>query len=168
RGHRTAPPSPQSPSVVERYGLVDLSNQTRIPAAAEQSLSHRYRKTSLNDNIPIRVGDPIPRIDSRGSVVIEMVPFDMPEVRILEVVIVLAVVDPLFSNIALNDASEHHGQCVRGENKTHGQRDQKNRKQVFQLTIYMSTIERAFVMPEVSRVKVLVSQAGEKLLVPLL
>src|SRR5205807_122715 len=30
-----------------------------------------------------------------------MVPFDVSEVRILEVVIVLAVVDPLFSNIAL-------------------------------------------------------------------
>ena len=86
---RQTQPSPQYLRVVEGCGLAGLFTQTRIPAAAEQSLTDVWRKASLEDDIPERTCDPISRIDSLRTVMIKMVLLDVPEVTVIEVVVVL-------------------------------------------------------------------------------
>ncbi len=97
--------------------------------------------------------------------VIEVRLLDMTEVAILKVVVVLAVVDPLFSDIKLHDAGQQHGSRVNRKQKAYGNRNNKDRHQVFQPSINMRAVKRPLVVSEVSGVKVLVGQVGEVFLV---
>src|SRR6267378_3517967 len=97
--------------------------------------------------------------------VIEVRLFDVTEIAILKVVIMLAVVDPLFSDIKLHDAGQQHGSRVKRKQKAYGNRNNKDRHQVFQTTIDMRAVKRPLVVSKVSRVKVLVGQVGKVFLV---
>jgi hypothetical protein len=88
-----------------------------LPPSTGQALSNTVRKAGLEDNIPESAGDSISHLHPSGTVVIEMIRFDVSEIRISEVVKVYAVVNPLFSNIALNDPGQQHGRCVKGKDE---------------------------------------------------
>src|SRR5437868_8478836 len=95
-----------------------------------------------------------------------MIAFDVSKVTIAEVVVVQAVMYPLFGQIALNDSGQQHGRRVKGKDKAQGSGDHEERQQVFQHTIDMQTISGSFVMLPMQRVKALVSKGLVPLLVP--
>src|SRR5438067_12636166 len=95
-----------------------------------------------------------------------MVAFDVSEVTIAEVVVVQAVMYPLFGQIALNDSGQQHGRRVKGKDKAQGRGDHEERQQVFQHTIDMQTISGSFVMLPMQRVETLMSKVLVPLLVP--
>ena len=68
---------------------------------------------------------------------IEMVAFDVSKVTIAEVLVVQAVMYPLFGQITLNDPGQQHGRRVKGKDKAQVRGDHKERQQVFQHTIDM-------------------------------
>ena len=74
-----------------------------MPWRAKQALAHGRRISRIEDNVPERIGDPIAPIHSLRTVVVKMGLFDVPEIPVLEVVVVFAMVDPLLKHIALND-----------------------------------------------------------------
>jgi hypothetical protein len=74
-----------------------------MPWRAKQALAHGRRISRIEDNVPERIGDPVATVHSLRAVVVKMCLFDMAEIPVLEVVVVLAMVDPLLKHIALND-----------------------------------------------------------------
>ena len=97
--------------------------------------------------------------------VIKVVLLYVPEVTVAEVVVVHAVVRPLFSNITLHQTTQHHRSGVNGKEESQGQRNQKYRKNVLQSAIDMRAIERSFMMTKVCGVKILVGKIREIFLV---
>jgi hypothetical protein len=89
------------------------------------------RKAGLKNNIPEPTGDSVSHLHTPGTMVVEMITFDVPEVRISEVIKMYAVVNPLFSQIALNDSCQQHGGCVKRKDKAQGRSNHKERKKVF-------------------------------------
>jgi hypothetical protein len=134
--------------------------ELRIAGAAEQSRSNRWRKLSPEDNIPERICDTESSGESLGAVMVKVRFFNVAEVRVFEIVVVHAVVNPLFKHVAHNDAGQQHGCRIDWEKKTAWQRDQKDRHQVLQVAIYVIAIERPFMMAKVSWVKVLVREVS--------
>ena len=103
---------------------------------------------------------------SLGSMVIKVVLLDVPKVTIAEVVVVHAVVRPLFSNISLHQTTQHHWSGVnREEEESQGQRNQKDRKNILQSAIDVRAIERSFVMTKVCGVEILVGKVRKIFLV---
>ena len=76
-----------------------------MPGWAKQALSYGGRVPRIEDNVPERIGDPVTSVHSLRTMVVKMRFLDVSEIPVLKVVVVLAVVDPLFKNIALDDTS---------------------------------------------------------------
>ena len=90
---------------------------------------------------------------------------DVAEIPVLEVVVMLAVVNPLLQDVALNDTAQQHGGRVPWEKEeTYRDCDGKDRKEILDPAINMRAVERPFMMPEVSRVEVPVGQIRKILL----
>lgn len=90
------------------------------------------------------------------TVVIEVMTPGITEVRIAEFVEVHRMVNPLRDNVALDIAGEHDGQSVNWKQKTQRSRDQKQRQQIFEVSIDVLSIKRIRVMAGVHGVEDLV------------
>jgi len=102
-------------------------------------------------------------------VVIEVVLLHVAEVGISEIVVVRRVMDPLFSYVGLESTGDHH-RSGEGRKEKNGQRSKHNKEwqQIAHLAAHVITVKGSFVVPEVNRVKILIRQAREKPLIPLL
>ena len=67
-------------------------------------MSHGGRVSSIEDNVPERISDSVTPGHSLRAVVVKMSLFNMSEIPVLKVVVVLAMVNPFFQDVALNDA----------------------------------------------------------------
>jgi hypothetical protein len=102
-------------------------------------------------------------------VVIEVVFLHVAEVGISKIVVVGRMMDPLFSNVGLESASDHHRSGERRKEKNaQGSRHKQEWQHIAELAAHVITIKRSFVVSEVKRVKILIRQARETPLVPLL
>ena len=90
-----------------------------MSSRTKQALPHFGRKATVEDNVPKRIGDSVTATHSLGAMVIKVVLLDVAEVTILEVIVVLAVMNPLFKHITQhNAAQENRGRIDREKNET--------------------------------------------------
>ena len=66
-------------------------------------MAHFWGISTVKNNIPEGIGDPKPSGYSLRAMVVKVCLFDVPEISVFEVVVVLAMVNPLLKHVALND-----------------------------------------------------------------
>ncbi len=71
---------------------------------------------------------------------------DVFEIRIPEVLIVYAMVNPFFEYVGLHDAGHQHRSGVGREEKAQQDRDRENRQHVFPFAVDMLTVKGPLVM----------------------
>ena len=136
---------------------------------AVQTLAHVLGISGLENHIQYSAAGAEAPGNSLRRVVIEMMLLHVAEIRTLEIVVVRRVVNPLFSDVGLERTGKHHrSRKGRKEKDTQRRAYQKERQHVAHLAAHVIAVKGSFVMPEVKRVKILIRQTREKLLVPLL
>ena len=75
-------------------------------------ISHFIRIASLEANVPKSVRHPEAAVDPLGTVMVEVMPTGIAEVRVAELVEVHRMMDPLGDDVSNNVTRLHHRQCV--------------------------------------------------------
>jgi len=78
-------------------------------APGKEGLPNSLGVTGMEDHIPEAAGDAISKLHSLACMVAKMVPLDVPEIGVSEIIEVDAMVKPLFPNITLNHAGQQNG-----------------------------------------------------------
>jgi hypothetical protein len=136
---------------------------------AVQASPHILRVASFENGVQYAAaGTEAPGYPMR-SVMIKVVPLHVAKVWIAEIVVVRRVVDPLFGDIRLESAGYYHrsGESWKDENANQAPYYEQ-RQHVAQFAAHVITVKGMFVMPEMKRVEILIRQARDKPLVPLL
>jgi hypothetical protein len=136
-----------------------LSHPSLVAAPSKEGLPNSLRVTGIEDYVPKPTGDAVSHFHALTGVVVKVVSLEVPKIRVPEIVEVNAMMNPFFSDIALDHSSKQNRQSVNGKQKTQGSGNAKERKQVFQLTTDVHAIEWTLVMFPVKRVKAFVREA---------
>ena len=137
--------------------------------AAVQTLAHGLGISSSENCVQYSAARAKASSHPMRRVVIEVVFLHVAEVGILEIVVVRRVMDPLFSYVGLESTGDHHRSGERRKEKNRqGSKHKQEWQQIADLAAHVVTIKGSFVMSKVKRVKILIRQAREKPLVPLL
>jgi len=83
--------------------------------------------------VPNPAGDPVAHFHSAGAVMIQMVLLEMAEVAITKFSEMQEIMEPLFTDIALDDSRKQGGQGIYGEQETQGRGHRKERQDILQL-----------------------------------
>src|SRR5260370_18180265 len=86
-------------------------------SASVQAMTHVFGKASLKNNIPNPARETKPSLHAAGGVMINVVLSDVFEIRIPEVVVVYAMVNPLFEDVGLHDPGHQHRSGVGRDDK---------------------------------------------------
>ena len=90
-------------------------------------------------------------------VVIEVVFLHVAEVRILEIVIVRRVMDPLFRYVGLESPGDHHRRSERRKEKNgQGSKHEEEWQHIAYLAAHMIAIKGSFMMSEMEWVEILI------------
>ena len=98
------------------------------------------------DHIPESAGQAVPLLHAPGAVMIEMVPAEIPEIRISEVVEMNGMVDPFLSDVTCHNPRQENRQRVDWRDEAQRGREKKERKQVSQLAVDVTAVVRSAVM----------------------
>src|SRR5467141_1411466 len=114
--------------------------------------------------VPNPAGDPVAHFHSTGAVMIQMVLLEMAEVAITKLSEVQEIMEPLFTDIALDDSRKQGGQGIYGEQETQGRGHRKERQDILQLTADVPAVKRTLMVFPMKRVKPLMKKAANQAL----
>src|ERR1700723_86765 len=111
-----------------------------------QGPSDGVGESSIEYAIPESRGDAIAFVDPAGTVMVQVVFLQAPEQGKSGIREMQGVVQPLFRDVALHNAGEHHGRGVNGKQKAGWGRNEKERQNVLQFAANVAAIKGALVM----------------------
>src|SRR5882757_1246195 len=91
--------------------------------------------------------------------------FDVAEVPVLEVVVMLAMVNPFLEHVTQHDTAQQRRRGIPWKkDQAYGDSDRKDRQQIPYPAVDVCTIEGTFMVPEVCGLEVTVGQVSKILL----
>lgn len=126
-----------------------------------EGLAYSGRVAYLKDDIPETVGKPVAQFLPLRAMVVEVMPFDIAEVRAAKVIEVHRVMNPFLKHVALHHAGQQNGECVNRRNKTHWRGNNKQWKQVPQLSVDVVAVKGMCVVFPVEGVQAFVQKLAD-------
>jgi hypothetical protein len=117
---------------------------------------------SVEDSIPNPAADSIAQFYSAGAVMVQMIPFQMPEERNPGLSEMQEIMEPLFADIALHDTGEQGGQGAHRKQETQRCGHKEERQDILQLAADVPAIKGSFMVFPVKRVEALMKKTANQ------